>query len=120
MNIIDWLQTQHDKIMACEDSALESMQIGDIDDYRKKMREKAELLAGLTDLAAPMLAQMPKDAASKLHAKLSQISESAATALDLDSVFYMSALLYPDEHKKGEPDNLQKLINAFPMAWSTK
>jgi hypothetical protein len=37
-------------------------------------------------------------------------SKNAQTALRLDSVFYMSALLYPGDHQKGEPDNLEKLI----------
>lgn len=104
-NFTDWLESRHSEIMGRERQALELMAKGDIAGYRAQMRAKAELLAGLADAAVKA-----GYADSKALAQLRQFSASAATALDLGSVFYMSALLYPDEHKAGKPDNLQKLI----------
>ena len=88
--------------------------------FRAIMLEKATMLKGLEDEAANLLSEYAEEssmlgpqevekaegAAETIH----RFSKGANTALKLDSVFYMSALLYPDEHKKGEPNNLERLI----------
>lgn len=74
------------------------------------MCEKAELLIALSDEAKPLLASLPGEARFNLALALERFSGSARNAIQLNSVFYMSALLYPDDHKKGEPDNLQLFI----------
>lgn len=101
---ISWLKDRHAQAMGRENEALALLAKGDVDGYRSKMREKAEILSRLADDASAA------GFAERLAGRLRQFSESAATALALNSVFYMSALLYPDDHKKGEPDNLQKFI----------
>lgn len=104
-----WLRAQHDNIMKAEQDALALMKSGDIAGYNAKMHEKATLLANLASAAETQLENLNP----VIQARLAQFSASAATALDLGSVFYMSALLYPDEHKPGEPDNFQKLIDSL-------
>ena len=42
--------------------------------------------------------------------KLEQFSMSASTALRIGSVFFMTALLYPEDHKPGEPNDLDAYI----------
>ena len=41
--------------------------------------------------------------------RLNGFSLNASNSLRIGSVFYMSALLYPDEHKPGAPNNLEFL-----------
>ncbi len=97
---IAWLRARHADIMTTEREALALMEAGDIPGYTAKMRAKAESLAALAKDAAPRLDALPEPLRDRL-----------AAALRLDSVFFMSALLYPDEHKPGEPDNLALFID---------
>lgn len=113
-SIKDWLQAQHDQIMREEKDALNAMSQGNIAEYRKKMQRKAEMLADLSEEAEDHLEPLDSSLREMIRQRLQQFSQSATTALQLDSVFYMSALLYPDEHKKGEPDNLEKFIDSLP------
>lgn len=78
--------------------------------YAAKMREKAALLADLAEDAEGLVSAVEgKDAVlgSVAAERLEAFSGSAATSLRVGSVFFMSALLYPDDHKPGEPNNLE-------------
>lgn len=108
---IAWLRARHGEIMAAEREALALMEAGDIPGYTAKMHAKAESLASLAQDAVPQLAALPEPLRDRLAAGLKRFSQSAGMALRLDSVFYMSALLYPDEHKPDEPDNLALFID---------
>lgn len=110
---IDWLEDQHREVMAREAEAMKALDISDKAAYEEGMREKAKLLKNIYVLAMPRLKDCPEDKKEKVQEVLQDFSRNAATALSLDSPFYMSALLYPDDHKKGEPDNFQKFINAL-------
>lgn len=88
---------------------------GDQRGYEAKMAEKAELLADLAGEAEPLLAGVDPDKAQAVGARLQNFSGNAARSLQIGSVFYMSALLYPDDHREGEPNNLERLISeTFP------
>ncbi len=76
--------------------------------YAAKMREKAELLADLAEDAEPLVNALEPVLAKAAGERLASFSGSAAMSLNVGSVFFMSALLYPDEHKPGEPNNLDK------------
>lgn len=108
-----WLQNQHDRIMSCEDDALKCLDKGDTSGYAGKMREKATLLKDLDRESKAHLNGIPEDARREIESTLGRFSSSAATALSLDSVFFMSALLYRDDHKKGEPDNLAIFVESL-------
>ncbi len=41
--------------------------------------------------------------------RLERFAQNASQALAIGSVFYMYALLYPDNHVKGEPNDLELL-----------
>lgn len=79
----------------------------DTQKYRNIMREKALLLETLPGEAEKFLAAMPEHIAAEASASLEQFAAGASRALSLGSVFYMSALLYPDNHQKGQPNNLE-------------
>ena len=107
---IEWLTNQHGKILEAETVALENLKLGDAEVYKKKMREKAVAISELFDESKPMLEKLPANKRDEISKGLERFSTSAFAALNLDSVFYMSALLYRDEHKEGEPDNLLAFI----------
>ncbi|MDO5483390.1 MAG: hypothetical protein Q4F27_00630 [Desulfovibrionaceae bacterium] len=110
-SLLDWLKERHTAIMAVEAEGLRLLDANDTPGYVAQMRQKAEMLAGLSDDANPRLEALPEPWRSSLGSSLKRFSNSARMALRLNSVFYMSALLYPDEHKPGEPDNLILCIN---------
>lgn len=97
--------------MAVEAEALRLLEAGDTPGHNAGMREKAEMLAALHTDATPLLNELPGEARFRTALALERFSDSARTALKLNSVFYMSALLYPDTHKKGEADNLTLCID---------
>ncbi len=82
--------------------------------YRDLMRQRAELLRSLPQKAEALPADIRQSPAfSQVLEALRAFAEGADNALRLNSVFYMSALLYPDEHQPGEPNNLEQLIRAM-------
>ncbi|MDR1946795.1 MAG: hypothetical protein LBQ51_06480 [Desulfovibrio sp.] len=78
--------------------------------YRALMEERAKSLIVLEAQAAPLLGTLPEAARGKTRSALRAFADGARTALDLGSVFYMSALLYRDDHRAGEPDKLRTLL----------
>ncbi|HWR03315.1 MAG TPA: hypothetical protein VN419_04780 [Humidesulfovibrio sp.] len=90
---------------------------GDQAGYEAKMREKAALLSKLSGEAAPLVAALGRGLADDAAERLDGFSQNAAMSLKVGSVFFMSALLYPDEHKAGEPNNLE-LFAAEVRGWA--
>lgn len=108
--LVQWLKERRAAALAAERHALQCLEAGDIPGHAEKMREKARLLAALSEDAKPLLAPLPGEPRFNLALSLERFAGGARTALKLGSVFYMSALLYPDDHKKGEPDNFLLFI----------
>jgi hypothetical protein len=84
---------------------------GDQDGYVAKMREKALLLSDLAGDAQGLVVALPPVLSKAAGDRLEQFSQSAANALSVGSPFYMSALLYPDDHKPGEPNDLERYVD---------
>ncbi len=106
---IDWLVERRAFLRNLEAEASRSLnEENDIDRYRELMRQKAMFLAAMAKEAEPYLACLPPNSTGSARARetLRRFSQGAEQALSLDSVFYMAALLYPDEHKQGDPNNL--------------
>ena len=104
--LIIWLRNRHAEVMATEAQALARLDAGDTPGHNELMRRKAELLAAMAEDAKPLLEPLPGEARFNYALALEGFSASARMSLRLNSVFYMSALLYPDDHKPGQPDNL--------------
>jgi len=106
-----WLTGAHRDLKKTESDALVALyENKDEAAYRLLMRERAERLAALDTEGKGALKGVPEPLYTDVSVALSRFSRGAQKALELDSVFYMSALLYPDEHQAGEPDNLERLI----------
>ena len=104
--LTQWLRQRHTQVMQAEAQALQYLDANDTPGHNAAMRQKAELLASMADDAKPMLEFLSGELRFNVALALENFSASARTALRLDSIFYMGALLYPDDHRKGEPDNL--------------
>lgn len=83
---------------------------GDETGYRNAMHRKAELLAGLSRAARPLLDDLPLEQRPMIEHRIDMFSQSAQRSLDIGSVFYMSALLYNDDHQPGDPNTLEVWI----------
>lgn len=105
-----WLQERCDFLRNLEAEAERVLQKDkDTDKYKALMCQKAMFLQALPGEAEQYAAGLPGDVARAALEQLRRFSSNASHALSLDSVFYMSALLYPDNHVKGEPNNLERL-----------
>ncbi|GHU97810.1 hypothetical protein AGMMS50248_03190 [Deltaproteobacteria bacterium] len=104
--LVQWLRERHSRIMEVEAGALSCLDAGDTEGHNQKMRDKAELLSTLHEDAKTLLEPLPEEVRLNLASDLNRFAASAQNALQLNSVFYMSALLYPGDHKQGQPDDL--------------
>ncbi len=102
----EWIQEQRDAVAAYENKAAQALEKADPVEYREQMRLKAELLAALLENGESRLGAMPEAEAAPLRSRLRRFAASASNALRLGSVFYMSALLYPEDHQPGQPNDL--------------
>lgn len=109
-DILKALKNEHDQIAVYEAAAFRALDAGKVEEYTAKMREKAILLAELDANMESLLAERNGTFWEGVKREIAGFSKNANLSLDLDSVFFMAALLYPEDHVKGMPDNLQKLI----------
>jgi len=110
---LDMAREAAQTIRVLEAAAMEALGRGDTALHRENMMEKCEILQDLPDLADPYL-----DGADALTRKLKNglagFSHRAGQALDLESIFYMSALLYPEDYQEGEVNDLERFLGEFP------
>ncbi|MBQ7606752.1 MAG: hypothetical protein IJU76_02060 [Desulfovibrionaceae bacterium] len=109
--LLDWLTERYGQIHGAEEEAKSALARGDTEEYAAKLTRKAELLADLPKDARPYLLEAPEAVRGKVLQKLTRFSQSAAYGLKLKSTFFMSALLYRDDHAPGEPDNFSVFLS---------
>lgn len=109
--IIRELQAAALRIRELEAEANRSLyRFGDEKTYRLKLAEKTELLIGLPKALEYRLQELEPDLRSLLEKRLQRFFRNAAQAKRIDSVFYMSALLYPEDYKEGQRNDLENCI----------
>jgi hypothetical protein len=79
--------------------------------YRQKLQEKTVILMELPETVAPFYEGMPKNIRTELESGLNSFAMRAAQALELESVFYMSALLYPETYIEGDMNDLESFMD---------
>ena len=94
--LVAWLEEMHARVMQAEQAALAVM--GDMPAYTARMQEKARLLASLEEEGEAYLEELPEQLQDQAGHRLHRFSASARNALRIGSIFYMSALLYPEEY----------------------
>jgi hypothetical protein len=108
--LFSWLEDRARDVRRIEEQALRELERKNIQNYRDEMRRKAELLAGLPGASVPLFHGLPEDAAQAIQEGLWRFARNAGNALSLDSVFYMSALLYPEDYREGELNDLELFL----------
>jgi len=111
--LIDKLKEYTIKIKVLENAAQEVLaKDHDLSGYRENMRQKAEILHDLPDGLQQTVKQLNLDPHTQKYVKdkLGGFSHGAGKALALDSVFYMAALLYPEDYRDGDKNDLENFI----------
>lgn len=105
-----WLEERARDVRRIEKQALNELEQKNVPAYRDGMRRKAELLAGLPAASVSLVGALPADAARAIQENLRRFGRNAGSALSLNSVFYMSALLYPEDYQNGEANDLEAFL----------
>lgn len=113
-NYVTWLEEANRDVLDKETQAKACLAQSDYADvYKNLMVEKAELIRQLPDeFQQEFSGQEPtfRVVWERMLSRLRDFAAGAENALAIGSPFYMSALLYPDEHQPGDPNNLELLI----------
>ena len=92
----------------------------DKETYTRKLNEKAFLLMELPEMAASFLEKIERDAARDIRFVLNDFARRAGQAMELSSLFYLSALLYPDDYREGDKNDLEKFIRSLKETYRTE
>ena len=110
-SLVDFLEEASASVRHLEEAAAAAIQQEDAETYRRLMHDKAELLQGLAHRAESKVEALPEALRQWVLQRLNRFSASAGQALQLGSVFYMSALLFPEEHQSGQPNDLENFTS---------
>ena|GEM_PF-661478 len=113
-NILQELKKRSLKINDLERRAGEALAKDyDLEIYHDLLRQKAEILAKLPAELHETIETLDRHTKKYVINGLGGFSHGAVKALSLDSVFYMSALLYPENHRDDENNDLDDFINCL-------
>lgn len=105
------LQNIADQIRSLEVEARKALlELNDIALYKRKLLEKTLLLIELPEILEPLLKGMERKATEEIRTKAVNFARRAEPALSLSSTFYMFALLYPEDYKQGDKNDLEKFV----------
>ncbi len=79
--------------------------------YHDLLKQKAEILHDISDLGWDLITDLDIDLQKLLRDRLGGFSHAAFKALHLDSVFYMAALLYPENYQPRAKNDLEIFID---------
>lgn len=112
--LLEWLDAKALAVRILEEKAEAALHDhNDQARYRQLMLEKATILSNLADEGTPLVALLPESHRGTISERLARFSQSATMAKRVGSVFYMSALLYPEDHRKGDPNDLEAFIGTL-------
>ncbi|MHC1790066.1 hypothetical protein [Solidesulfovibrio sp.] len=84
--------------------------------HRRLLTEKCLLLESLPEAAEAALAGSDAAGGAAFVAGLEDFARRAGLALQLESIFFMGALLYPDDYQDGAPNDLERFLDRFAAA----
>ncbi|GAB7023423.1 hypothetical protein [Salidesulfovibrio brasiliensis] len=109
--LVDILENAVNEIARCEAEAEKAVNVhGDQAGFEQWMVEKTEIVAGLPEEAGEAARALGGELGDYVLERLETYAASAETALEINSPFYMSALLYPSTHEPGQPSNLERVL----------
>jgi len=110
LDLIDYLEKTSTDVNRLETEAEAVIEEEGQRAFQIKLEEKSEILAALGEKAWKLTEKVEGSLGDEIARKLEQFSMSASAALRIGSVFFMTALLYPENHKPGEPNDLEAFI----------
>lgn len=111
-NAVSALQKAAEKIRRIEEQAREALFVkDDPPTHRQKLQEKTMLLMELPELIGPFCEKLDKDARKEFEKGVNSFAMRAERAMELSSIFYMNGLLYPEDYKEGDPNDLELFID---------
>ncbi len=115
---VSTLQSAAEKIRRIEDEAREALFTrDDPETHRQKLQEKTMLLMELPELAGPFYDGMAKDVRAEFEKGLNSFAMRAEQAWELSSIFFMSALLYPEDYREGDRNDLELFIDRLRIKY---
>mgnify|MGYP006306797087 FL=1 len=109
--IIDFLTKQAHAVRQLEANADQALhQKHNQEAYRDQLLEKAELLSKLPENAQDLLQDLDPELAGEVRTELQGFAQRAEKALELNSVFFMRQLLYPDDYQDGGFNRLETFV----------
>jgi len=106
--ILRSIATQFKELTLKADESL--FQRRNIDEYKQFLKERANLIVDLPskiEACVKMGKSFPESKMNDLHF----MSQSANEALEVEGIFMLGVLLIDQGSKKGDPNNLEKLID---------
>jgi hypothetical protein len=82
----------------------------DLKTHRKRMEEKAVLLMELHDRTWGLMDGMKADVRNEILMAIEGFAFRGEQATETASLFYMTALLYPEDYEEGDKNDLEKYI----------
>lgn len=107
MQLKEFLMQTAEQIHALEAKKKQAIAAGNKQEYLDAVHEKAAVLSKLYDNAKK---QDISGVNNDILATLQGFSNSAKQALAVNSPWFMSELLYPEDYQENEPNNLDRLI----------
>jgi hypothetical protein len=86
---------------------------GDTAAHRSGLAEKCVQLTSLPEEVEALLPDPATPGSTALVQGLEDFASRAGMALSLESIFFMGALLYPDDYQDGEPNDLERFLTRF-------
>lgn len=112
MQLKEYLLQTATQIHALETKKKQAIAADNKQEYLDCVREKSAILSKLYENAKKQDMSAVKNAKDILAA-LQGFSNSAKQALAVNSPWFMSELLYPEDYQENEPNNLDKLIETL-------
>ncbi len=111
-NLIEMLRHFNDSVQQLESEAKSHLKEPcDSRKYQEKLELRAGRIICLPDEITSYLPGLSPDMAEMVVKYIDELSQDAMQAKEIGSVFYMSCLLYPLDHKAGDPNELEMLID---------
>lgn len=109
-SLIEHLEHTAKTIRDLETQAQQALENGDPATYKNLLKRKCQTLEELPQAVESALQALPPEQRKEVAAQLDGYAHRAAQALELDSVFFMYALLYPESYQPGEPNDLEHYL----------
>jgi hypothetical protein len=81
--------------------------------HRAGLTEKCVLLTSLPEEVEEYLPDAATPGSEAFLSGLDDFARRAGMALSLESIFFMGAMLYPDDYQDGDPNDLERFLERF-------